>query len=427
MPARVAVVIPCYNHGQFVGEALESVLAQTRKADRILVIDDGSKDNSVEVLRSFESRGVEVWARENQGAHNTINELVNRAAVDCEFVSILNSDDRYLPQRLELCLDLATQHPVKCVFSTGLRVIDGEGKIMPEDAPRSRWFHGAWSLGQQEGITMPEWLGQANFVATTTNVFARASYLQQYPFRPYRFNHDYFFLATAALENQIAVRPEVMLEYRIHGNNTISTKPEPLIKEMVRMHLDLYQEHAESLIHDPGMRKRFYQFTRSSWDNISSFHAGLLQLALARLTTLATEEELEAIAASLEGPELEEFPNRLLAGAYDGKTALVSGGVLNERLDTLRAEHDQIKKDREALDLLARGRQKLLSSKWLRLGLALGQLGALTGNEGKKPADKWQQFKTACESSKWVKFGATLRSKGARELLASKVEEPPVV
>src|SRR6186997_1536327 len=104
MSERVAVVIPCYNHARYVGEALESVLAQTRSPDRVIVIDDGSKDDSMQVLRAFEERGVEVRTRENQGAHATINELVQLAAQDCEFIAILNSDDRYLPERLEKCL-----------------------------------------------------------------------------------------------------------------------------------------------------------------------------------------------------------------------------------------------------------------------------------------------------------------------------------
>jgi glycosyltransferase involved in cell wall biosynthesis len=416
MSSRVAVVIPCYNHGRYIGEALESVLAQTRPADRILVIDDGSQDHSVEVLRTFESRGVEVWARENRGAHNTINELVQRAASDCEYVSILNSDDRYLPGRLAACLELAGQHPDKSVFSTGLRVIDGEGSVMPEEAPRSRWFHGAWSLGRQEGITVPEWLGQANFVATTTNVFAKAAFLQKYPFRPYRFNHDYFFLTTAGLEDQIAVRPEVLLEYRVHGSNTIATKPEPLIKEMVRMHLDLYKEHAAALKADPAMRKRFYQFARSSWDNISSFHAGLLQVALAQLAARATEDELETLATTLSGPEMDEFPNRLLAGAFDGKTTLVSGGVLNERLETLKASHDLLKQDRETLDRLGRLRQTLLQSKWVGLGLFLGTAQPLAGNQGKKTADKLAHLQELCATHWWLKLGATLGSKSARAL-----------
>src|SRR4051812_30964835 len=211
MPERTAVIIPCYNHARFIGEALESVLRQTQKPDRIIVIDDGSKDDSMKVLETFTNRGVEVSSRENRGAHATLNELVSVAAKDCTFVSILNSDDRYTPERIAQCLTAARQQPGKSVICTGLRVIDDNGAVMPDDAPRSRWFHGAWSLGTQEGITLPEWLGQANFVATTSNLFVRAAYLQANPFRPYRFNHDYFFLATAALENQLNVLPEVLL------------------------------------------------------------------------------------------------------------------------------------------------------------------------------------------------------------------------
>ena len=161
MPERIAVIIPVYNHARYVGEALESVLGQTRRPDRIIVIDDGSKDNSLEVLEAFRRRGVEVHAQENKGAHNTINLLVELAARDCDWISILNSDDRYLPDRLAACLAAAQQQPGKSVITTGLNVMDSEGQLMPEDAPRSRWFHGAWSMGQQDGLGIPEWLGLA--------------------------------------------------------------------------------------------------------------------------------------------------------------------------------------------------------------------------------------------------------------------------
>ena len=76
MNPRLAVVIPVYNHARFIGEALESVLNQTRKPDRVIVIDDGSKDDSLAVMEPFKARGVEVSGRENRGAHNTINELI---------------------------------------------------------------------------------------------------------------------------------------------------------------------------------------------------------------------------------------------------------------------------------------------------------------------------------------------------------------
>ena len=404
MPERVAIVIPCYNHARYVGEAIESVLAQTRKVDRLLVIDDGSKDDSVAVLRSFESRGVEVGARENRGAHNTINELIEKASADCDFIGILNSDDRYLPDRVRQCLEAAKAHPEKAVFSTKLRVIDGEGAVMPEEAARSRWFHGAWMPGTRDGVEIPEWLGQANFIATTTNIFARTPYLKANAMRDYRFIHDYFFLSTAALRDQIQIVPEVLLEYRVHGSNTIATKPEPLIKEMVRLQLD------------------FYRYVRGTWDSISSLHAGLVQVALAQLATKATEAELDGLMAGLAGPEMEVFPNKELTTAMlDGSAgggAAGGGGVLAARVSELKGSLAKEKASREALDALGRLRHTLLSSKWVQLGLTLGFCGALARSEGKTAEDKLRLLREACLKSGWLGLGARLGSKVCAELKA---------
>jgi glycosyltransferase involved in cell wall biosynthesis len=421
MSDRIAVVIPVYNHARYIAEALESVLGQTRKPDRVIVIDDGSKDNTLEVLGQFSQRGVEIYAQENQGAHNTINKLIDLASRDCDWISILNSDDRYGRQRLETCLATAQQQPGKSVFCTGLRVMDENGAIVPGDAPRSRWFHGAWSLGQQDGIGIPEWLGQANFVATTSNVFARASYLKAYPFRPYRFNHDYFFLATAALEQQITVIPAPLIDYRVHGSNTISTRPEPLIREMIRMHLDLYRTHATALRGNADMRKRFYGFVRSSWDNISSFHAGMFQVALAQLAAKSTEKELEELASAMHGIEFDEFPNKLLSASYDGINPLSTGGALGRQLEQLKEDHVQAKNDRDALDKLNRFRHKMLRSKWVRLGLILGFVHPLVSNRGKKPHEKMLWLRDACQCNWWLRIGAAIGSQSSYELRRGEV------
>jgi glycosyltransferase involved in cell wall biosynthesis len=416
MSERIAVIIPCYNHAAYIGAAIESVLAQTRKADRILVIDDGSKDASEKVVMQYLPQGVELRSRENQGAHYTLNELVRQAAKDCDFVQILNSDDRLLPDRLASCLQKANQFAAKSVFATGLRVIDGQGEVMPQDAPRARWFHGAWSIGQQDGITLSEWLGQANFIATTTNVFARTEYLLENPFRPYRFNHDYFFLATAVLENQLYVDDAVHIEYRVHGNNTIATKPAPLIKEMLRLHLDLYRTHAAALRERPFMRNRFFDFIRGSSSSISSLHAGMLQVVLAQLIAGQSEEQIEQVCAALTGPEFDVFPNHILAGAFDGKNNLNAGFVLGKRLESLREELGRVKLDRDSLDRISRCRQKLLRCPWVRLGLLLGIGKPFTSNMGKTVPEKLLYLSTACRTHWWLRLGAKLRFPLAREL-----------
>jgi glycosyltransferase involved in cell wall biosynthesis len=414
MNPRLAVVIPVYNHAHFIGEALESVLNQSRKPDRVIVIDDGSKDDSLAVMQPFKARGVEVSGRENRGAHNTINELIQLAAKDCDWISILNSDDRYLPDRFQRCFETAASHPDKSVITTRLEVIDAEGNRMTEAEPRARWFYGVQSLGQAQALSPAEWMGRGNFVATTSNVFARASYLTANPFRDYRYIHDYFFLAGAAFRDQIAVCPEVHLQYRVHGSNTITTKPEPLIREMLRMHLDLYRHYADELMADPAKRSRFYEYGQAMWENMSSLHAGLLQVLLAKLAKAASEEEIAALVAGFQGPELEVAPNRTLAGAYDGKEPL-SAAVISRRLDELREKTQGLQSERLAFAELARIRGLLARSRWMALGTVLGLAGSLKKNEGSTAEEKRDKLQQACQTSGWLKLGARLGSKTAGE------------
>jgi glycosyltransferase involved in cell wall biosynthesis len=416
MSPRLAVIIPVYNHARFIGEALESVLSQTRKPDRVIVIDDGSKDGSLAAMEPFKARGVEISGRENRGAHNTLNELVQLAAADCDWVSILNSDDRYLPGRFAECFATAERHPGKSIITTRLDVIDAEGNRMSGDEPRARWFYGVQSLGDAQELSPAEWMGRGNFVATTSNVFAKTAYLLANPFRPYRFNHDYFFLAGAAWRDQIACSPEVLLHYRVHGANTISTKPEPLIREMLRMHLDLYHHYAGELKADPAMRQRFYLYSQALWENMSSLHAGLLQVLLAQLAQNTPPEALETLAASLQGPEFDVSPNRTLAGAYDGKEPL-SAAVLSRKLDLLRATQEQWRAERSALSSLARLRGRLVRSRWVSLGNTLCLSWVLRTNDGGNPIEKLANLKNACLRSWWLRLGSRLGSSTARQLL----------
>ena len=419
---RIAVIIPVYNHAHFVGEAIESVLAQTRRADRILCIDDGSKDNSLAVCQRYADRGVQARGRENQGAHNTINELVHWAKAEgCDWVNVLNSDDRYLPRKLEMCAAAARANPDKQVISGRLEVIDESGEVMPPDRPRARWFYGAQSLTESGDYSVAELIGKANFIATTSNVFARTDYLLANPFRPYRFNHDYYFLASSAWRDVLFLLPEVLMQYRIHGSNTITTRPEPLIREMLRMHLDLYHDFAAELATDHGMRTRFADYCRTLWDNISSFHAGMFQVALAQIVAGIPENEREALAASLTGQEFDTSPNRALAGGYDG-TEPLSIAKLCRKLDLLREEKELWSAERHAWNELHRIKQQLQDSHWVGLGAAFGLGKTLRRNEGKGSIEKLQKMRNALLQSRWLKLGAALGSRIARSLRAEAVE-----
>jgi glycosyltransferase involved in cell wall biosynthesis len=402
---RCAAVIPCYMHERFVGEAIESVLAQTRPPDRFLVIDDGSRDGSAAVIERYAARGVELVRQENAGAHATLNRAVARVAEDCELIGILNSDDAWEPTRLEHCVRRLERQPELGVVCTRLTVVDGDGERLPDDSARRRWFDVAWSLGDAGDLTLPEWLGMANFPATTSNVVARATDLLAQPFRPYRFCHDYAFLLESALRRRLGVVDEPLLRYRVHESNTMVMDPAPLVRELLRLELDLHRSLQPELRTDPGLRRRFYAFARSSWDNFSSLQAGLLHYALGELLAAEPEARLEALQLELAEHELDELsavPQAELQKLDLREGRAVSRAELVERNGRLVA----------SLAEQARYHAWLMGSRWLALGRLVGLCGELVPARGDPGS-----LRGRVRGSRWVRLGAALRIGSARKLL----------
>jgi O-antigen biosynthesis protein len=95
---KVSVIVPCYDAEPYLAETLRSVLEQTRPADELVVVDDGSTDRSLEIAREFEPR-VRVVAKENEGAPATRNRGAALAGGDA--LMFLDADDVLGPDALE--------------------------------------------------------------------------------------------------------------------------------------------------------------------------------------------------------------------------------------------------------------------------------------------------------------------------------------
>jgi glycosyltransferase involved in cell wall biosynthesis len=399
--SRLAVVIPSYNHAHYITLALDSCLQQTRKPDRIIVIDDGSKDNSLEVLAAYEKKGVEVSGRENRGAHNTINEAIAKAATDCDFISILNSDDHYHPERFARLLPQLEARPDKSMICSGIRVIDGEDKDISPTESRAKWFRAIWSWQQRSDVEICEWLGLANFPATTSNVIARSSWLQRFPFRPYRFIHDYYFLLQTGLRDQMLMHPEPLVNYRVHATNTINTNPAPLLREMLRMNLDLLHDLAPELPGNARLRENLGTYLRSSWDNVSALHQGTLQNLLAIAAGNMSEDEIETLAMTLDEaawPEIREYTNKPLVNEWDESGPLSTTTGLAQKFTALKAELKERSASQAALKELTKLQEKLTVSKKAALGRLLGWKPS---HSGSTPQEKLASFRASLQASTW--------------------------
>lgn len=114
----LSIAVNNHNYGKYLGEALDSVLDQMAEGDELIVVDDGSTDESAEVLRQYEGRpAVRVIRQENAGQVAAC--LAGIRAAGGEVVLLLDSDDYYLPGYLERIRVIYTQEPtVSMVFST---------------------------------------------------------------------------------------------------------------------------------------------------------------------------------------------------------------------------------------------------------------------------------------------------------------------
>jgi GT2 family glycosyltransferase len=112
---RVSVIIPTFNSSAVVVEAIISVLAQTRAADEIIVVDDGSTDDTAERLAVFGER-IKYIAKPNGGVSSARNRGVQEATGDC--IAFLDADDVWHPRKLEIQLAILEAHPEMAMLGT---------------------------------------------------------------------------------------------------------------------------------------------------------------------------------------------------------------------------------------------------------------------------------------------------------------------
>lgn len=133
----VSIIIPSYNHAQYIGNAIESVLNQTYPNIELIVIDDGSRDDSHAVIRSYadDPRVTAILNTENRGQSYVFNRALEVAKGT--LVSLLPSDDWYLPRKTELQVAkfLQSGPEVGVVYAGGARYFEDTGETRVAKLP----------------------------------------------------------------------------------------------------------------------------------------------------------------------------------------------------------------------------------------------------------------------------------------------------
>jgi len=217
----VSIIIPLYNHEKFITECLDSVFQQTYPHLELILIDDGSTDDSSEIAETdladcpFPYQFIQ---QKNQGAHAAINRGIKESSG--EYIAILNSDDKYHPQRMKILVQQAIRTSARFLY-TSVRHIDSLGNPLPSSSPHRFYYH--CSLKAALFFPNPDFeLLRHNTAITTGNFFFHRSLAEEIgPFSNLVTCHDWDYLLRVLLIESPKFVNQPLLDYRVHPENTL--------------------------------------------------------------------------------------------------------------------------------------------------------------------------------------------------------------
>lgn len=230
----VSIVIPCYNHEQFVKDSIQSVIDQTYQNIELIIIDDGSKDSSVEIIEKMlpacEQRFVrfEFRNRPNKGLSATLNESI--AWSKGKYFAALASDDIILKNKINLQVKYMEENPKTTAVFGSANYIDENNNIKTLD-----------QLKQQEYFFDKIFLNECQFYAPTQ--LMRKSTLDEVGgYDPDILVEDWYMWLKMAEKGSVYCLSDTFANYRIHSNNT--TKNSKFIYDNNMKTLSFYKDHS---------------------------------------------------------------------------------------------------------------------------------------------------------------------------------------
>ena len=232
---QISVVIPSYNYAHFISDAIRSVLAQTFRDFEIIVVDDGSTDNTQGVVAQF-GKQVRYIYQANQGPCAARNTGIK--ASQGQFVALLDADDVWLPKKLELQLPLLEAHSQVGLVYSGMYLFDSETSAIIGEHPISRCHEGH--------VLRQLYLDQ--FVPSPTplirrEVFDRVGLFDETMIGP----DDWDMWLRIAANYDFAFVAEPLAMYRIHASWGASKSPELYEREMLAFFERAAQKYPDEL------------------------------------------------------------------------------------------------------------------------------------------------------------------------------------
>lgn len=217
MNSSISVVIPLYNKEPYIGRAVASVLNQTVLPGEVIIVDDGSTDNGVRVVKSVGSGIVRIISQPNQGPSAARNTGISNAKGD--WVALLDADDIWLPNHLEEITKLIDGFPYAALVSTRYK------RVAISDTLRVDTDVAEQPLRQIDYFV--EAARDQGIVSSSTCALRCSVARELRGFSSYRYGEDVAFWARVAMDYKVAISHRITAIYcRNTGGATDTTRAE---------------------------------------------------------------------------------------------------------------------------------------------------------------------------------------------------------
>jgi glycosyltransferase involved in cell wall biosynthesis len=211
----VSIIVNNYNYARFLRDAIDSALQQDYRNTEVIVVDDGSTDDSRDVILSYGDQLIPIF-KENGGQASAMNVGFQRSRG--EIVIFLDADDMLLPSTVGRVAEVFRNHPGVAKVMYRMEIVDGSGTPTGTIKPSAHLPLRSGDLRRQV-LSFPF---DMTWMATSGNAFSARVLrdLLPVPEEPFRILADFYLSHTSALHGPVVFLPgEVGVYYRVHGGN----------------------------------------------------------------------------------------------------------------------------------------------------------------------------------------------------------------
>lgn len=292
----VSVVIPTYNRAAFLGAAVASIRAQTYPCTEIVIVDDGSSDNTAQVVAAL-GEGIRYVKQANAGPAAARNRGIREAGGD--LVAFLDTDDRWLPDKLALQVEILQRDPAVALVCADMAIEGADGARWVDSNFAQRGLQAFFAkLDGRPVPDAPRRLLKINFINTSTVLARRDVLLALNGFDTrLRYGEDLELWLRVAARHAVACVPSVQ-EIRVEHATNVTKSVEPMLLGYVRL-AEVIREWAGGLM--PGWGVNADRYVANCQNDLGYWYFSQYRMQDARRTFARSLRESLTLRALVYG------------------------------------------------------------------------------------------------------------------------------